>query len=165
MKPTLKKRKNVRGRIVGHGAMFAGIIGEGPTPKEAIESCEVRVRAALERLKRGTLVGTWRGHAYVISPTQEGWQYWIDTHSRTDYAVGMPSDKNRDEAQDAAMFALAQGLWTLEVENDVTFVDGLSYPIRTELLSWIAWQRRYAAAKVTGKSDTEAHAIASGLAV
>lgn len=164
MKPTLSKLKNLRGRITGHVARFAGIRAEGVTPAEAVERCETFVRGALQRLDRGTLVGVWHGHAYVISPDTVGWRYWIDTHSRTDYSVSMPAAGTREEAQDAAMFGLAQGLWTPEVEDDVVFTEGLSIPMRKELLSWIAWQRRHAAAVAAGKSGNEAHAIASGLA-
>jgi hypothetical protein len=82
MKPTVKKLKDIRGRrIVGYRAHIGAIATQGSTPQEAAEKCEAAVHAALARLERGTLVGSWRGHTYVVSPTSEGWRYWLDTSS------------------------------------------------------------------------------------
>jgi len=49
----------------------------------------------------------------------------------------------------------------MPVEDDDAFVASLPAAVRAEIADWIAWQRRYQAARNSGASDHEAHRIAS----
>jgi hypothetical protein len=157
MKPTVKKIKAMRGRIVGYSAHIGEVKAEGATPTEASEACDRAVALALARLDRGVEIGSWRGHTYIVFPTVEAWGYWIDTSSVRSY-VGV---SEREEAQDAALHHLAQNLWGPEV-NDESFLVGLPLSVASELARWIRFQRSYAALRAEGKSDIEAHRLAAG---
>jgi len=158
LKPTIKKLKNLRGKITGYRARYGVQQAEGETAKAAALNVETAVLNALMRLDRGTHIGVWRGHTYVIAPDGDGWRYWIDTFSRTDYWC--MTNGTRDEVQDIAMRGLAQTTWTREVEDDVAFVEGLSYPVRRELVTYFNWQRAYAVARDKGETDESARAFA-----
>jgi hypothetical protein len=82
MKPHVHKVKTPRGRIAGHTASIGPVTGgQRETPALAIDACDKEALAALYRLDRGTRVFRWRGHTIVVSPTVNGWEYWIDTSS------------------------------------------------------------------------------------
>ena len=91
MKPTVRKVKDIRGRkILGYVATLhtpdsysdGRISGQQrTTPADAILSCEVEVECALDRLARGTVIGQWNGHTYVVSPSIDGWRTWCDEFS------------------------------------------------------------------------------------
>lgn len=161
MKPTIRKLKDIRGRrIVGYNARFALAEGNGPDPSTATARCEEALHAAMSRLDRATLIGRWRDHVYVVFPTLHGWSYWIDTFTHADYTIACGLS-DREGAQDSAMHHLAQNLWTLDVESDDAFIEGLSTKVREQLRSWILFQRSYARLKAEGKTDAEAHRLAS----
>lgn len=67
MKPTVEKIKSVRGRITGYVASIGEVRADGKTPQEAIEACERATFSALARLDQGPLIGSWRGHTYVVT--------------------------------------------------------------------------------------------------
>jgi hypothetical protein len=157
MKPKIHKHKTMRGRISGYSATAYGVEGSVmATPAEAVTQCEQTMSDALARLARGGRILIWRGHTVVISPTLLGWEYWIDTSTRTDMAQRGPAA--REDVEDDALHHLAQNLWT-EREDDEAFVLGLPSRVQQELRGWIRFQRAYAAARAEGKSDTEAHRI------
>lgn len=145
--------------IVGYCASIGPIDGHGKTPAEAKEACAIGVSGALARLERGALIGRWHGHLYAVSPTTNGWSYWIDTFSSTDYSVEINGDRER--AIDAALTHLGQHAWNLTIEDDAAFFRDLPRDVTSELLRWAAWQRRYSTAKVNGLTDHEAHRAAS----
>ena len=160
MKPTVSKIKNIRGRITGYVAYIGEVRAEGKTPKEASEKCEREAYDALARLDYGPLLGTWRGHAYVISPTITGWEYWIDTFSRVDYSVKCETANTREDVRWRALSHMAQNLWTVDV-NDDEFLADLPSSVVDTLKSWIRFQREYARlAKEGGRSDSEIHRLA-----
>jgi hypothetical protein len=157
MKPTIEKVKNMRGRVTGYRAKLGEVVAEGKTAAEAFEACEKKVLLALERLDRGAIVRTWRGHSYTVAPTIVGWEYMLDTF--TGY-YGVNVNGSREDAEDAALHHLAQQLWTTE-DDDETFVRILPSKVAREILRWCAWQRRFATLKAEGKTDNEAHQLAS----
>jgi len=159
MKPTVKKHKTMRGRISGYSACICGVEGSVmTTPALAVAQCEQTTTAAIARLARGGRVFAWRGHTIVILPTLEGWSYWIDTFSATDYLASR-GPCAREDVEDDALNHLAQNVWTLDVTDDSAFLLGLPMNVQAELSGWIRFQRSYAKAKADGASDTEAHRI------
>ncbi len=157
MKPTVKKLKTLKGRIVGYAASIGEVTVEGPTPSEAATNCERAVLQALARLDRRATIGSWRGHTYVIAPTIDGWSYWLDTFSPGyGVTIGKP---DREDAEDGALTHLAQNIWESDVDDEA-FVVGLPPKAKTDIASWIRFQRSYAALKAEGKSDNEAHRLA-----
>ncbi len=164
LKAKLAKLKNLRGKITGHRATIGVLRAEGETPKAAELNVETEVLKALLRLERGTVIRVWNAHTFVVFPDTGGWRYWLDiftpsgsTHS---YSVQCPGD--REDAEDAALFHLAQMIWTPEIADDAAFMDGLPAGVVKKLTSYFEWQRKYAAAKAAGHSDEDAHQIASG---
>jgi hypothetical protein len=158
MKPTVKKLKTLKGRIVGYDASIGEVTTEGPTPREAAANCERAVLQALARLDRRATIGSWRGHVYVIAPTIDGWSYWLDTFS-PGYGVTI-GKSDREDAEDGALSHLAQNVWTLDVSDDAAFVVGLPPKAKADITGWIRFQRSYAALKAEGKTDNEAHRLA-----
>ncbi len=163
LKAKLAKLKNLRGKITGHRATIGVLRAEGETPKAAALNVETEVLKALLRLDRGTVIRVWRGHTFIVFPDTGGWRYWLDiftpSGSTHNYSVQCPGD--REDAEDAALFHLAQMIWTPEV-NDDEFLSELPTSVMQKLEAYFQWQRRYAAAKAEGKSDEDAHQIASG---
>lgn len=141
MKPTVKKLKNVRGRIIGYTATIGPIEETATTGPDASVKCESAVSEALERLSRGTYIGSAWGRTYVVAPTPQGWAYWLDTFSRSDYfcAGAWPS---RKDAIDAALYHSGQGAWSPELD-DVAFLATADYHVRRRLARWIGFQRAY----------------------
>ena len=162
MKPTIQKRKNARGHITGYQARLGPIIAAGDTPKAAELALDADVLAALRRLDHGHLIGRWRDHIYVVSPTTEGWAYWIDLFENPRYNVACGGSNNRDNTENAALNHLAKLLWSTDVLNDSVFVHGLPPSVITELLPYFAWQREYARLSAAGHSDGDARMILSG---
>jgi hypothetical protein len=162
VKPTVRKVKDFRGRITGHKATLGPVKWSGRDPKHAANQCEQAAMLALDRLDRGAYIGKWRGHLYVVSPTIDGWAYWIDTFSATDYVVPCAAGAAREWAIDSALQHLAQNVWELDCRDDAAFVDGLPLDAAAKIMAWIGFQRRYAAEKAAGKSDVEAHRLACG---
>lgn len=168
MKPTIRKHKDIRGRrIVGYTALFGPIESRrhADTDTErgqdqAVAECEQLVRDALERLDRGAHIGQWRGHTYVVSPDAHGWRLWCDVFSRTDYYTAQAG--TRDEAIDSILSHLAANIWTVDVEDDTAFVDGLPYPVRTELIGRFKWYREMKRLMDNGYTDQEARDIIGG---
>lgn len=157
MKPTIRKQKNVRGRVTGHVATIGPIESSvRPTPSEAATECESLTIDALARLDRGTYIGDWHGRRYVVSPTTSGWRYWHDGLSRVDTFVDVAGD--REDAIDSALHHLAQAAWTIDADDDA-FCVGLPREVAKQIRTWIVFQRAYASAKKSGATDTEAHRI------
>lgn len=159
MKPTVSKIKNMRGRITGYEARIGEVTAEGRNVGEASAACEANVLSALMRLDRGGLVLQWRGHFYIVAPTLDGWDYWIDTSTRGTF---QPHSGNRDEVAANALHHLAQNVWTRDVD-DREFLASLPAEVSRELSTWIKFQRAYTVLKADGKTDNEAHALASAL--
>jgi hypothetical protein len=157
MKPTIRKHKNARGRIISYAADIGPIGVFGDTPPEASAACEKAVLVALGRLDRGGMVGRWRGHMYTIEPTCFGWRYWLDTFVDLDYRCQVAGD--REDAQDSVLHHLAQNVWEHDVDDE-TFVKGLSSGVAARISEWIGFQRRYAEHKAAGRSDNECHQFA-----
>ena len=153
MKPVMNKCKDNRGRITGYVAVVGPIQGAGATVAEAKANSEQLLEAALDRLERGTLIGQYKGHTYVVSPTVHGWTYWLDTFSSTTYGCDAGTDK--DGAKYQAISHLAKTVWTLD-DDDQAFVIGLPVHLQRELVQYFGWQRGYARYRAEGKTDTEA---------
>lgn len=158
MKPNVRKLKNIRGRIVGFEAKIGPVEALGDTAKEASESCERAVDAALTRLSRGTIIRNWRGKLYVVTPTVDGWAYWIDGFT-SDYRV--MGTATQEVCENAALHHLGQALWSLDVASDEDFFVGLPASVREELIRWARWQRSYAEHRAAGMTDVQAHQAAS----
>jgi hypothetical protein len=157
MKPTVLKRKDSRGRITGYVAHIFSV--DSPlcaTAVEASAACERETLAALHRLDRGTRIFKWQGHTVVVAPTIEGWSYWIDTSTRTDFDSHVAGSATREDAENAALSHLAQNVWE-PVFDDVSFLATLPPSVASELAPWIRFQRSYATLRAAGKSDAEAH--------
>ena len=153
MKPVMSKRKDSKGRITGHVATVGPIQGEGPTGRDAVTNNEILVGAALDRLDRGTLIGQYKGHTYVVSPTIHGWTYWLDTFSSTTYGCDAGTDK--DGAKYQAISHLAKTVWTLD-DDDQAFVIGLPVTLQRELVEYFQWQRAYRKFRDMGQTDNQA---------
>jgi hypothetical protein len=160
MKPTIGKWKDSKHRIVEYSGAIGPIKANGKTPNEASAACETAVLDALKRLELGTTIGQWSGHTWIVFPTIDGYNYWLDTFSGPHYSVSSPG--SREHAIDKALFHLAQSVWTHAVPDDTAFVDGLPYGIRAELGAYFAWQREYRRLADRGYSDTDARAIIAG---
>jgi hypothetical protein len=157
MKPTLTKRRDVRGRrIVAYVATIGPISATASTPAEAIDQCETAVQSALDRLSHGTTIGTFHGHTYVISPDADGYRYWTDTFSSLEYSCNVAVD--RHAAREAALYHLAQTVWTHDID-DHAFVADLPDRLQRDLLSYFQWQRDYRAFKAQGYDDTQIRAL------
>ena len=158
-KPTIAKVKNMRGRIEGYRATIGPVEAIRATPKEAAEACELAARQALARLARGTIVCTWQGHAMAITPTVDGWSYWIDTMSAPDVRIACPTSHDELAAYEAALSHLAQGAWEPDAD-DRAFVEWIpSARVRGRIAEWIGFQREYTKARAAGAGDVEAHRL------
>lgn len=141
MKPTIHKRKDVRGRkALGYTGVIGAIAGpEAPTPAAAAELAETTVLAAIGRLAAGPKIDTWCGHTYAVYPTVDGWAYWIDTFSN---GYGVSASGDRFQVELSAIAHLAQNVWTAEYDDHVLLQD-VPPAVRPGLASWIAFQRCY----------------------
>lgn len=162
LKPTIKKLKDLRGRIKGYRARYGVFSAEGETAKAAELNVETHVLQSLMRLDVGTLIGQWRGHTYVVAPDTSGWRYWTDVFSRVDYWVTVGTG-SKEEAVHDALSHTAKTVWTREV-IDTEFVEGLPVAIQKELIRYFNWQRAYAVAAEGGANDTQARLIADKVA-
>jgi hypothetical protein len=158
MKPSLSTLKNARGRIVAHAASLGPIRVQGATAKEASDACEKACADALVRLDRGTYLGTWRGHAFIVFPDAYGWSYWLDTFTGG-YSVSCLAIAGREATIDNAIGHLAQVLWSHDTD-DAEFVASLPPSLRNETQGWIVFQRAYARFRAEGHSETECHRLA-----
>ena len=142
MKPTIHKRKDIRGRkIVGYSATIGPVTTDATDQTRASELCETAVSAALARLAQGTKIGQWNGHTYVVSPETYGWQYWIDAFGRQDYGVSVQG-YTRDQTEDSAIAHLAQSDWNEETD-DHAMLASLPRSKRADMATWIGFQRSY----------------------
>lgn len=162
MKPTLTKRKNYRGRILGYTARYAAFEGQGETKAEAVHALELAIEHMSQRLEEGVASGRWRNHAWVVAPTLEGWVYWIDTFARGHYE---PTHvMTQEDCIDLAQSHLAQTIWDVNLaDNDEHFIAGLSDKNKLGLRRYFKWQRRYALAIKDGWSDAEARLMADAV--
>ena len=159
MNITIHKQKSARGRITGYSAHNDVMHAEGNTPAEAKANLDKDVINCLGRLARGPIMNRWNNHNWIVWPTIEGWAYWIDTFSIGYYIAGIES---KERAVESAMHHLAQSIWELSCADDDEFLRGLPDKSSADLKHWIKWQRSYAALKAQGKTDNEAHQMASG---
>lgn len=159
------KRKNVRGRIIGYRATCMQI--ERATTRldaaEAIEQCGHAVTEILANVQRGTYIGQWRNHYYVLMPDGYGygWNYWIDVFGALDYHVG--PEPTRDEAEDKALNHLVTSIWDHE-QDDQAFTAGLPEHVRKQCLDYFRWQREYRRLAARGLDDTRVRNILGGFA-
>lgn len=158
MKPTLGKKKNIRGRIVCHTATIGPFEGQGETPALAVEAVEGAIMNALARLDEGACVRVWRGHVAIVAPSTYGWCYWIDTFSSPH--TQETNSYDRAEAMGKALHHLAQNVWESSVTDDLVFVEGLPGDVAREMAGWIRFQRSYAVLRAEGKTHAEAHHLA-----
>ncbi len=164
MKPKVYKHKDARGRIVGYGAELGAIVGKGATPALAVAECDQLTIAAIKRLDRGTAIGKWREHTYVVSPHVNGWEYWIDTFSQLGYSVSGSWDQ-REDCVDAALHHLAQNLWSRDTD-DTAMIASLPVGPAKDMKGWIAWQRQMIAFEGQGYTQDQARQmIAQGTTV
>ncbi len=158
LKPTIKKLKDLRGRIKGYRARYGVLTAEGETAKAAELNVETHVLQSLMRLDAGTLIGTWRGATYVVAPDTSGWRYWTSVFSRPDYWVTLGTGTKEDAIHDALSHT-AKTIWHRHWD-DTIFVEGLPVKVQKELIWYFNWQRAYAVAVEQGHNDTQARAIA-----
>ena len=158
MKPTIRKIRDIRGRkITGYSATLGPIEAYGSTPSEAQTSAWGSVARTLERLDRGAFIGHWNGRAYVVIPDVAGWAYWIDTSSSAH--ITSSNYLERESAINAALYHLAQNLWTAETA-DTAYLLSLPESLRPELASWIGFQRAYLRERAAGTPENLIHQIA-----
>lgn len=158
LKPTIKKLKDLRGRIKGYRAHLGPLNADAATSKEAVAALDLHLRATMKRLDEGTLIGTWRSTTYVVAPDTTGWRYWTSVFSRVDYWVTVGTGTKEDAVNDALSHT-AKTIWHRHWD-DTIFVEGLPVKIQKELIWYFNWQRAYAVAVEQGHNDTQARAIA-----
>jgi hypothetical protein len=153
MKPTLHKVQTRTGRRIHcYYATGHGIEAEGKTPREARLAWDLAAMGALGRLERGTFIGQFRGHTFVVFPTLYGWSYWLDTftHGYTGHGAG----QTQEDAQDHALHHLAQNLWDVSCDDDAAFCASIPVEsVRDKIASWVRWQRGYEAGRLLGLTD------------
>jgi hypothetical protein len=146
-------------RITGWAAQLGTVIGRGETRAEALADLEREVVGLTQRVDRGMTRGEWHGYAWQVVPRVTAWAYeWCDG-GRWVYPVG--PYETREDAEEAVLHHLAQLAWA-PVMDDETYTDGLPLGIRGDVRHWIRWQRSYASLRAEGKTETEAHRMASG---
>src|SRR3954468_18525025 len=154
MKPTVTKQKDARGRIRSHVATFGPIeCSSSVSAADAIATCARETAAALERLERGTTIGQWQGHTYVVSPDCHGWRTWCDAFSSGTYHVAMSGTK--EDAADSILSHLASIVWTHDVTDDRAYVATLPERLRRDLLERFAWYRKMRAFMALGYTDQQ----------
>lgn len=164
MKPKVAKVKNARGRITGYRASLCGLSAEGATKQEALAALDVHLRDTVARFAVGTTIGQWAGHTYVVSPSVDGYQTWVDVYSRTDYSVA--SCGPRGTAIISALRSIAQQIWTHDTDDEALYaslpdVDGRAELI-DELRSYLSWQRNYKRYRDVGYDDQMARDLIAG---
>jgi hypothetical protein len=155
---TVTKLKNARGRIVGYRARFEELEAEGATPQTAREACQAMLVAYLRDHQRGSLIARLFERTLWIEPCRyaPGFTYRLEGSD----CVHGPYE-TREAAEDRAVFHCAQNAWTLEVDDDAAFLASIPLErVRRDLAPWVAWQRRYAAARAAGLDDAAARLVA-----
>ena len=127
-----------------------------PTLAAAKVNLAVKMVAALERLSLQPVIKMAYGLAAVIYPTLQGFDYFVinadGRHSST-----ISGYREQDKAIAAAMADVYQRSWHADIENDISFVDGLAADQQSEMLSWINFQRNMVRLMADGMSANEAH--------
>jgi hypothetical protein len=158
MKPDTRKIKTARGRIAGYAASFGPIAtAKHDTAIDASRACETETRNALDRLAQGTTIYRWQEHTYVVSPTVDGWQYWLDTFSST-YTCVCTARETRAECADSALAHLAANAWTYAADDDA-FLSTLPERFHADLRKRFAYCREYKRLIDAGHTDQSARQV------
>lgn len=142
------------------------LIAEGATKTEAKQKLEAMIDYAC---RNGTpKIESRYGLIIVVAATSNGWTHTIVDpsdmhHGKERHCNCMYGQGEYTDALISARNHAAQWAWNPSVADDAAFVAnaGLTEAKASELTSWIAWQRRYAAAKAQGASDNDAWNTAS----
>ncbi len=151
LKPAIRKIRDIRGkRIIGYEASLGPMCSDrhSASPALATQDLEDRLLNTLKRVDRGASVRTWNGHVFVIVPTLHGYAYWLDTFGRLSFNDGGPDE---EKAIASAFHHLTQSVWTADVD-DYTFLQSIpDRSVRSELASWIAFQRCFIRVRNAGE--------------
>lgn len=153
---------------------YCGIPGSGPTMAKAKQDAARKLERLVLDCRHGPIMITMRGWSALVFRGPESWSIGLvftkgAAHNGPFcYTIGFNDLEN---AQYAAARNIAQLAWTPSVTSDEDFAAEASRLVRradntrlyAELLDFIQWQRRYAAARAAGHPDSEAHEIASGI--
>lgn len=163
LRPTVTKRKDLRGRIVGYSASIGPIELGGccDTPKGASRDVETLALRALERLAEGPIFGVALGHAYAVAPSIYGWQYWCDLFSS---CYSTESGHSRAETEREVIRHIAACVWTHETDDPsfLASIPKLTDADRKDLASRFAWYRDMRALTAEGYADNDARQILAG---
>lgn len=142
------------------------LTAEGATKAEAKAKLEAMIDFAC-RNDTPKIEGRF-GLIIVVAATANGWTHTIVDpadmhHGKERHCNCMYGQGEFTDALNSARNHAAQWAWNTNVADDAAFVAmaGLTEPKARELASWIAWQRRYAAAKANGATDNDAWNAAS----
>lgn len=163
-----------------HFLTYYGMEGSGPTVKEAKADAGRKLEGLVEDIRRGPYVVSIGPYVAIVFRGLERWGYKIIVSPDGVQAGAVHwNDGWGDRELSIARVAchLAQCVWSQEIVNKSLMSDGdwfrsVAAPyIKTremtacvnEFVHWCGFQRRYAAARAEGYSDSEAHQIAGGL--
>ena len=155
MKPTIRKHKHVRGKVLGYSAQLGPIESNTqPDKPRAIAECESFTLAALDRLGKGPTIARWQGHVLIVYPTPAGWAYWLDTFSNG-YGNDVSLGADPIVAYNRAVYHLAQTVWDHQADDHALIGAVPDVAARAELAGWIAFQRTYQQIKTAGEITEE----------
>lgn len=153
---TVRKVKNIRGRVRNYVAEFGRIACSGATPAEAQTFLASAILRACNTAE--PVIVAYRGHVAVITEDCTG---SIDTrYVHPDGSKSLTCGSGGIKAAEhSARLNLAQMLW--DGGPDAPCVLNTPELIR-EFTSWRDWQEAYKAHRAAGKSDDEARRAISG---
>ena len=150
---------------------YCGMDGSGPTVSAAKQDAALKLQSIMFENATPCLVAVNGMSALVWFEPRGGWNYKIVAGAGPVAAIsgdlyGCSSSSNRKETIAAAVKHMADLAWSHDVADDEAFfaaIPGLSPADARDLTGRVQWQRRYKAARDTGRSDEDARHIASGL--
>ena len=157
MKTAITPIVNNRGKRTSRRMATIGpLSADGSSAAIALSTLDDLLMDTLDRLDAGHVSGRLYGHTWIVIPTITGWTYYVDdvTSQCVHMLIG-----SRETAIRSAISHLAQTAWTAEYD-DQTFVDGLPADCRSDLASWIGFQRAYIRERTAGTPDHLIHAAA-----
>jgi len=143
------------------------LTGEGATKTLAKADLEQQINKAVAF--NNPHIECWLGHVIVVTPTARGWETFtihpdqINSDAQASCCTFVGWEEDRNKIIDRARLNVAMSAWDQSVVDD-EYVEmaRLTAEGKSELASWIKFQRRYQAAKIAGKTDAEAFDIANG---
>lgn len=133
----------------------------GSDKREAQEIMNRMIDRAMSN--EAPIVETRFGWLLLAVPTPTGWTSQLispadmQQHARNHAANCFDTDRPRDRMVQSLRLSAAQCAWTQETDDEKHLdASGLDLEHENQLRSWLAFQRRYIAAKARGLSDNDA---------